>query len=332
MFRSTLGARLALALAAAASTASPAFAASPFAHPQQMVDIGGRRLHLYCSGEGPVTVVYDSGSGDAGWAWQAVQPEIAKRTRACVYDRAGLGFSDPSPLPGTSVNAVADLHALLGKGGVKPPYVLVGHSYGGANVQLYAYRHPDEVKGLVLVEPFHEDLDRRLDAVSQGKMKQATAMNDEMGHRCAAQSEQGFAPGSEMFAICSSGYDPGVPRDLAAVRLADVTSARYWRAAESENGNLDASGDQLRAVRRSFGALPLVVLTRGVSPFAVPGKPQSPLNKAFEDENRKIHLETAALSTRGREHVVPGADHGIPYEQPQAVVRAVNEVLDQLAP
>ena len=120
MLRPILGARLALAFATAACAVSPAFAASPFAHPQQMVDVGGRRLNLYCSGSGPVTVVFDSGSGDAGWAWQAVQPEIAQRTRACVYDRAGLGFSDPSPLPGTSVNAVADLHALLGKAGVRP--------------------------------------------------------------------------------------------------------------------------------------------------------------------------------------------------------------------
>lgn len=319
-------------LACLAVAAAPVFAASPFAHPQQLVDIGGRRLNLYCSGSGPVTVVFDSGSGDAGWAWQAVQPEVAKRTRACVYDRAGLGFSDPSTLPGTAVNAVADLHALLAKAGVKPPYVLVGHSYGGANVQLYTYRYPEEVKGLVLVEPMHEDEDRRTDVASQGKLKQSMAMYEEMGRRCAKQSEQGFVPGSELAAICSTGYDPGVPRDLAAARLAELMSAKYWRAAQSESTNLDASGEQLRALRRSFGDLPLVVLTRGVSPYAVPGKPQSALNRAVEDENRKIHLETAALSSRGREHVVPGADHAVPLEQPQAVVAAVNEVLDQLAP
>ena len=326
MLRSTLGICMLFACAA-----SPAIAASPFAHPQQMVDIGGRSLNLYCSGSGPVTVVFDSGSGDPGWNWQAVQPEVAKRTRACVYDRAGLGFSDPSPQPGTSGNAVADLHALLGKAGIQPPYVLVGHSYGGGNVQLYTFRYPDEVKGLVLVEPAHEDEAKRLNAASHGMSDKAAAMQMAMLHQCVDGSSKGFAPGSELAAMCTGGadYQQGLPRDLIAARMASLTSPAYWRAAASESDNGASSDAQLGAARRSFGDLPLVVLTRGVSPYAVPGKPQSELNKAFELENRKIHIELAATSTRGRERVVPGADHGIPIRQPQAVVQAVNEVLDQ---
>jgi pimeloyl-ACP methyl ester carboxylesterase len=316
-----------------ACAAAPAIAASPFAHPQQLVDIGGRRLNLYCSGSGPVTVVFDGGSGDPAWNWQAVQPEVAKRTRACVYDRAGLGFSDPSPQPGTSSNAVADLHALLGKAGIRPPYVLVGHSYGGGNAQLYTFRYPDEVKGLVLVEPAHEDEARRLNIASQGMSEKAAAMQMAMLHQCVDGAAKGFAPGGELAAMCTSGadYQAGLPRDLVAARMANLTSAAYWRAATSESDNGEASGATLRAARHGFGDLPLVVLTRGVSPYAVPGKPQSALNKAFEDENRKIHIELAATSTRGRERVVAGADHGIPLQQPQAVVQAVTEVLDQVS-
>lgn len=322
----------AVVLAACTAHVAPARAESPFAHPQRLVDVGGRRLNLYCSGNGPVTVVFESGSGDAGWTWQAIQPQVARRARACVYDRAGLGFSDPSPLTAAPDNAVADLHALLGRAGVQPPYVLVGHSYGGGLVQLYAYRHPDQVKGLVLVEPASEHEFERLNAVSQGRLKMGLDMNQQISKQCLAQAETGFVPGSELFATCTTGYDAGaVPRELAAARLAMLTSAAYWRAAVAENDDGEDGDGPLRTARRPFGDLPLIVLTRGVSPYAVPGQPQSPLNKAFEDENRKIHVELAALSTRGRERVVPGAAHAIQAEQPQAVVTAVDEVLDQVA-
>jgi len=316
--------------AVAATPAGPAPGAQPFAHAQQLVDVGGRRLNLYCSGAGPVTVVFEAGSGDAGWTWQAIQPQVARRARACVYDRAGLGFSDPSPRKASPHNAVGDLHALLGKAGVKPPYVLVGHSYGGALVQLYAYRYPGEVKGLVLVEPAGEHEFERLNAVSQGRLKMLLDMNAQVSRACLAQAEKGFAPGSALRATCSAGYDAGgAPPELAAARLAMLTSASFWRTAVAESDYDQTSDDALRAARRPFGDLPLVVLTRGVSPFAVPGQPQSALNKAFEEENRELHLELAKLSTHGRERVVPGAAHAIQIQQPQAVVQAVDEVLDQ---
>src|SRR3954463_16526505 len=91
------------ALAAAAAAASvQQDGASAFAVPHQLIDIGGRKMNIYCSGKGATTVVFDSPSGDAGWSWFRVQPEVAKHTRACVYDRAGLGFSDPSKRPNTS--------------------------------------------------------------------------------------------------------------------------------------------------------------------------------------------------------------------------------------
>ena len=174
--------------ALAASCLLPASAQSrlpdtqlPFARAQQLVDIGGgRRLHLYCSGKGPITVVFDAHAGGAGSSWFAVQPHVAKRTRACVYDRAGFGFSDAATRPNTLGNAVEDLHKLLGAAGIAPPFVLVGSSYGGANAQLYAYRYPGEVKGMVLVEPQHEDDMARQNKVSGGKIGQLLAMNTDM--------------------------------------------------------------------------------------------------------------------------------------------------------
>ncbi|MFB9290497.1 alpha/beta fold hydrolase [Pseudoduganella plicata] len=331
MSRSCLSVLFSL-VACGGAVASPIADQVAFSHPQQMVDIGGRRLHLYCNGTGSPTVVFDAPSADAGWSWHAVQPAIARRTRACVYDRAGLGYSDPSPLPGTSGNAVADLHKLLQTAGIAPPYVLVGTSYGGGNVQLYTYRYPEQVRGLVLVEPEHEDEMARLDRASQGRWSQLTAAQAAIWPQCVAAAEKGFVPGSEAFLQCTGGIQPVYGRELAAARLAVETSPGYWHAAASEQAHFDVSRAELGAARRSYGDLPLVVLTRGVSPFAVPGKPQSELNKATERENMAMHKEVAALSSRGSQRVVPGAGHIIQQDRPEAVVRAITDVLDELRP
>jgi len=121
------------------------------------VDLGGYRLHLRCAGRGAPTVVFDAGLGDSGDAWSRVAPDVARFTRACVYDRAGLGRSDPGPQPRTSGRIVGELHALLARAGERAPFVLVGHSFGGLSARLYATRFPAEVAGLVLVEATHED-------------------------------------------------------------------------------------------------------------------------------------------------------------------------------
>ncbi|NHZ81174.1 alpha/beta fold hydrolase [Massilia sp. CCM 8695] len=327
-----------IAIAAACSASS--FAQAPaavdtqlaFSHPNQMVDIGGRRLNLYCSGSGTNTVIFDSPSGMAGWVWYAVQPEIAKQTRACIFDRAGLGFSDPAERPNISENVVEDLHAALGKAGIAPPYVLVGNSFGGGNIQLFTYRYPNEVQGLVLVEAQHEDEMDRINVVSKGKLKEMNAMQAEYSKTCATQSEKGFAPGSELFTNCTGGFQPQFGRALNAAYLASLTSPAYWRARNAEEDAFETSNAQLRAARRPFGDLPLMVLTRGVSPYAIPGKPQSELNKATEKENFIIQQEMAALSTRSTQRVVPGAGHIIQVDKPQAVIKAIKDLLAQIKP
>lgn len=126
-----------------------------------LYDIGGRKLALYCQGSGAPTVVFDAGLGNPAIAWAAVAPQIATRTSTCLWDRPGLGQSD-GPIAQTSGETVADLHALLAAAAVPPPYLLVGHSYGGLNVQLFAATYPEEVVGLVLVDALHEDYLQRL--------------------------------------------------------------------------------------------------------------------------------------------------------------------------
>ena len=119
--------------------------------PGRLVDVGGRRMHIDCTGEGSPTVILDSGLGDTFLSWRKVQPEIAKVTRVCSYDRAGLGYSDSSSQPRTSQVIAEELHALLQAASVQPPYIVVGHSMGGYDVRVYTNLYRSEVVGMVLV-------------------------------------------------------------------------------------------------------------------------------------------------------------------------------------
>ncbi len=116
------------------------------------VPVDGLSLHLVCNGEGSPTVVFESGLGNDARAWSKVQPEVAKLTRACAYDRAGLGASSPAPPPHSNRDMVAELHGLLTAASVPPPYVLAGHSMGGTNAQLFLAEYPSSVAGMVLID------------------------------------------------------------------------------------------------------------------------------------------------------------------------------------
>jgi len=144
-----------------AGTPAPKAASTP---PAGTFDVDGHGMFIECKGHGAPTVVLEPGLGvDSTSTWAAVRPAVARFTRVCLYDRAGMAASEPGPKPRTSEAMTAELHALLGKAGVKPPYVLAGASLGGMNAQLFAAEHPGEVKGVVLVDSLHPDLDRRIE-------------------------------------------------------------------------------------------------------------------------------------------------------------------------
>jgi pimeloyl-ACP methyl ester carboxylesterase len=144
---------------------------------EELVDVGGRRLFIKCSGEantGSPVVLLDAGMGNNSEAWSLVQPQAAQFARVCSYDRAGIGKSDRAPQPRTSQEIVNDLRNLLAKAGIKPPYVLVGHSFGGMNVRLHASQYPKEVAGMVLVDSAHEDeIDRMIALLPPEMLKNA---------------------------------------------------------------------------------------------------------------------------------------------------------------
>lgn len=313
-----------------AATATPV--QSDYAKPHQQVEVEGRHLNLFCMGSGSPTIIFESGAGVAGWGWQLVQPTVSKTNRACIYDRAGLGFSEPSTLPGTSANAVNDLQKLLSAARLQPPFVLVGHSYGGMNVQLFAYRYPSMVSGLVLVEAQHEDERERLDRVSQGKLSLMTASLLESYRKCTEAAKLAFQPPAEPFAACVGAPYRFAKGQFSQAYTNQFKKASYWDAHSSELEHLyTRSSDQLRSARKSFGSLPVACLIRSVSPYMPPGSPPTKMSMAAEQENDAMQREVANLSSRGNCKVVPGAGHDIAIDRPQAVIQAIREVLKQQA-
>src|SRR5690242_3254187 len=126
----------------------------------KLVDVGGYRLHITVQGEGKPTVVLDAGLAHVSAVWSFVQPEVARFTRVCTYDRAGHAWSERGPGPRSSRQICQELHALLANAQIEGPYVLVGHSFGALNMYLYACMYPEEVAGLVMLDALSKDINQ----------------------------------------------------------------------------------------------------------------------------------------------------------------------------
>jgi pimeloyl-ACP methyl ester carboxylesterase len=200
---------------------------------QRLVDVDhGRRMNIYCRGTGSPTVVFDAGLGDSSSSWGLVQPTIAARTRACSYDRAGLGFSDPARRPSTARNIAEDLRAMLAAASIKPPYLLVGHSSSGMSIRVYADRYFDEVVGMVLVDPSHEDQWVRSWAIgAPGQKEQMDASLAEQA-QCLDAAEKGFVKDTPIY---RSSLTRSMRQSLFRVTGAHSLEAREPRYARFSN-------------------------------------------------------------------------------------------------
>lgn len=285
------------------------------APPGKLVDIGGRRLHLHCTGSGSPTVVLEAGASAFAIDWALVQHEIAKTNRVCSYDRAGSGWSDPVT-EGSRGDVALDLHAALQAGGEKPPYVMVGASMGGLYVRLYQDRYPDEVVGMVLLDPSHED---RLFTMFEGKGVTIASLT-------AEQYRSVFRPGPVRVPRRSpqtgAPFDR-LPRELYERRIVldrrlieSVPEVVPFDAVISSAERERARLARLREIglknAHPFGDRPLVVLSRGVD---------------SSQEMRDVHASAARLSTNSRHTVVAGAGHEIHLFEPPAVIQAIMDVV-----
>lgn len=297
-----------------------------YTKPQRLVTIKpGQRLNIYCTGMGSPTVVFDSGLGDGTRVWGLVQPAVAERARACSYDRAGLGFSDPPIRPSTSANMVDDLHRLLHAAHVKPPYILVGHSLGGMNVKLYAETYLSDVAGLVFVDPSHEDLGKGAWAIDP-ESKKTYAPYMEALQRCLEARTEDFVTGSELVQNCGPFPAAYYSAAINAVELERGKQHGRLRARISEQENVwFTSADQVRAAYRPLGAIPIIVLTHETSPRG-PTETQEQRdakNKLWID----LHDQIARMSTHGKRLTVDHSGHYMQLDRPQPVIDSILEVL-----
>lgn len=280
------------------------------------VDIGGYNLNINCTGWGSPTVILESGHQVLGIGWRFVQPDIAKFTRVCSYDRAGYGWSDPGPMPRTSAQIVKELHTLLQNAGEKPPYVMVGHSFGGTNVRIYTGHYPSEVAGMVLAEPVHEDL------TFPDSIQKLYDVDLRLRQRDRKLAPLRFWLGISRFAarkeIVDTASSPG-DQEESYFNI----QPKFIDATTSEGENLKEDAEELRATG-TLGDKPLIVLTAGKGIFGRPLTSQDwvDLHSMWVD----FHLRLAHLSMRGKQIIVPNTGHMIPYERPDAIVSAVREV------
>lgn len=286
--------------------------------PGQLVDVGGRRLHLDCAGEGQSTVVLEAGGGQNSLTWGRVPSEVSRFTRVCSYDRAGLGWSDAGPDPRDARSATAELHALLRAADVPGPYVLVGHSLGGLYVRAYASRYPSEVAGIVMVDPTPvlgpDDTELRSLLGSGVPLWLAPAAARIGLHRLVV-----WPPAVE--AVAASLPDG----DREAYR-ATMYRTSAMPAGAAEQASMLASIDQARAAG-SLGALPVEVLVNELDGPERQAAPARYIHR-WPDLVRRTR-EYADLSRHGRHRMVARTGHFVQLDRPQVVVDSVRQMVEE---
>jgi pimeloyl-ACP methyl ester carboxylesterase len=300
--------------------------------PGQLIDVGGYRLHLYSTGAGSPAVILDAALGGSSVSWAWVQPALSQRTRVCSYDRAGFGWSDAGPMPRTAARMAVELRTLLERAAVPPPFIIVGHSFGGLVGLIFAARYRDDVAGLVLVDPAHAEdwinpapkeqikIDRGVRLCRYG-VRAAKVGIARLVAAFGAAGVLGVARG--IVRIVSRG---GITREdegiLAPVWKLPPEARQPLRQFWTDQKFFAALGSQIESIRVSaretldaagggYGDLPLVTISS-----TDPG-----------DYRLRQQEALARLSRRGRHVVASKSGHWIPLDQPQVVIDAIREVL-----
>jgi pimeloyl-ACP methyl ester carboxylesterase len=262
----------------------------------EMVRIGTHSLHIHCIGQGSPTVVIDTGVGDIAERWHDFQTQVAEFTHVCTYDRAGYGSSEAGPLPRHSQQMADELQQLLEHAGMREPYVLVGHSLGGLNAQVFAERYPDLVLGLILLDP------TPLPFIT------GDAFPD-LYHMLAEQAVE----------LQNTAEAARQSTDPEAQYQAD-----YLQAIASEHTELINESAAQVATILSFGDLPLIVIGSGL-----PNPGFGPQAEDFQQFWIEQNRELAAKSSNGKFVLAEGSRHYIHEDAPDVVLAAIREMVKE---
>jgi pimeloyl-ACP methyl ester carboxylesterase len=268
------------------------------------VDVGGYRLHINCTGTGSPTVVIVAGLGDWSTGWGFVQPEVAKTTRVCTYDRAGWAWSETGPLPRDAAQSAKELDTLLKNANVPGPYILVGHSLGGLTVRVFVHDYSSEVAGVVLID----SMTPQQFAQSPTDVQTQLDPQSRPFNPLVALSRVGFV---RLFAK-PLGILPAAPPSADTYYALGVTP-QNTRALIDDSRGMPASGVQASAVK-SFGDLPLIVLTARLN------------NMAGWQEWQTELLQLSSNS----QQLFAESDHNIQFEEPDAAVAAILQMVRQV--
>ena len=262
--------------------------------PGDLVDIGGYRLHLWCTGDGAPAVILDTGLGGSSADWGFVQPDLARFTRVCSYDRAGMGYSDPGPSPRTARRIASELAELLARSGIAGPVVLVGASIAGFDVRVFASDHPERAAGLVLVDASHEDDVHEVPRMARFVPLLSTIGVLRLFGPSFGQNIESLAPSVRQFA--------------QATRF----RAAGYKAAADEIIHIRESAEEVRSSRRKL-TIPVLVVTGG---------------RGADENWRQLQRDQASLSERGCLMIAQRSGHVVPIDQPEVVVDAIRIVVE----
>jgi pimeloyl-ACP methyl ester carboxylesterase len=262
--------------------------------PGHLVDIGGYRLHLWCTGDGAPAVILDTGLGGSSADWGFVQPDVARFTRVCSYDRAGMGYSDPGPSPRTARRIASELAELLVRSGIGGPVVLVGASIAGFDVRVFASDHPERAAGLVLVDASHEDQPHEVPQLARFAPLLSTIGVLRLFGVSFGQTVESLAPSVRQFARATSFRASG------------------YQAAADEIIHIRQSASEVRSSRRKL-TIPVLVITGG---------------RGADENWRQLQRDQASLSERGCLMIAEESGHVVSVDQPEVVVDAIRTVVE----
>ena len=282
--------------------------AKAYPPPGQLVDVGGYRLHINCTGSGSPTVVIEAGLGDWSTSWGFVQPEVAKTTRVCTYDRAGMGWSEAGPLPRDAAQFARELHTLLQNANIPGPYVMVGHSLGGLGVRVFVHEYASEVAGVVLIESMNPK------QISQLPTRERDQPNPQSRYYSILTGLARFGVARVLARPLTNILSPGsLPNENAYYsRFVRIQS---MQASKDESQGLAASEEEAAAVK-TFGDLPLVVLT---------GRLHSD-----PPEWQTWQTELLQLSSNSQQLFAENGNHGIQFEEPDVATAAIIQMVQQV--